>query len=85
MGTSAMAMDYRVHPLKDFTVGGLNCWENWMPLPRAALYGLGPKICILQFGQGGDHNTKDITRFIARESRSFVCLGFEPNEQKRLL
>ena len=31
----------QVHPLKDFTVGGLNCWENWMPLPRTALYGLG--------------------------------------------
>ena len=26
----------RVHKLKEFTVGGLNCWENWMPLPRAA-------------------------------------------------
>ena len=21
----------KVHPLKKFTVGGLNCWENWMP------------------------------------------------------
>ncbi|MEA3462793.1 MAG: nitrilase-related carbon-nitrogen hydrolase [Bacteroidota bacterium] len=31
----------QVHPLKEFTVGGLNCWENWLPLARAALYGLG--------------------------------------------
>lgn len=31
----------RVHPLKGFTVGGLNCWENWMPLARAALYAQG--------------------------------------------
>ena len=31
----------KVHKLGNFTVGGLNCWENWMPLPRAALYGLG--------------------------------------------
>ncbi|GAB1855832.1 carbon-nitrogen hydrolase family protein [Flavobacteriaceae bacterium MHTCC 0001] len=61
----------KVHPLKQFTVGGLNCWENWMPLPRAALYGLGENLHIAVW-PGGDHNTKDITRFIARESRSFV-------------
>ncbi|GAA4962628.1 carbon-nitrogen hydrolase family protein [Algibacter aquimarinus] len=61
----------KVHELKDFTVGGLNCWENWMPLPRAALYGLGENLHIAVW-PGSDHNTKDITRFIARESRSFV-------------
>ena len=61
----------KVHSLKDFTVGGLNCWENWMPLPRAALYGLGENLHIAVW-PGSDHNTKDITRFIARESRSFV-------------
>lgn len=60
-----------VHPLKKFTVGGLNCWENWMPLPRAALYGQGENLHIAVW-PGSDHNTKDITRFIARESRSFV-------------
>jgi len=61
----------QVHPLKEFTVGGLNCWENWMPLPRAALYGLGENLHIAVW-PGSEHNTKDITRFIARESRSFV-------------
>lgn len=61
----------RVHPLKEFTLGGLNCWENWMPLPRAALYGLGENLHIAVW-PGSDHNTKDITRFIARESRSYV-------------
>lgn len=61
----------QVHPLKDFTVGGLNCWENWMPLPRTALYGLGENLHIAVW-PGSDHNTKDITRFIARESRSYV-------------
>ena len=61
----------QVHPLKQFTVGGLNCWENWMPLPRTALYGLGENLHIAVW-PGSDHNTKDITRFIARESRSFV-------------
>ncbi|MCL6294034.1 carbon-nitrogen hydrolase family protein [Jejuia spongiicola] len=61
----------QVHSLKEFKVGGLNCWENWMPLPRAALYGLGENLHIAVW-PGSDHNTKDITRFIARESRSFV-------------
>ena len=61
----------QVHELKEFTVGGLNCWENWMPLPRTALYGLGENLHIAVW-PGSDHNTKDITRFIARESRSFV-------------
>lgn len=61
----------QVHSLKEFTVGGLNCWENWMPLPRTALYGLGENLHIAVW-PGSDHNTKDITRFIARESRSYV-------------
>ncbi len=61
----------QVHSLKQFTVGGLNCWENWMPLPRAALYGQGENLHVAVW-PGSDHNTKDITRFIARESRSYV-------------
>lgn len=61
----------QVHPLKQFTVGGLNCWENWMPLPRTALYGLGEDLHIAVW-PGSESNTKDITRFIAKESRSFV-------------
>ena len=59
------------HKLKAFTVGGLNCWENWMPLPRASLYAQGENLHVAIW-PGSDHNTKDITRFIARESRSFV-------------
>ena len=62
----------RAHKLGAFTVGGLNCWENWMPLPRAALYGLGEDLHIAIW-PGGAHNTKDITRFIAMESRSYVA------------
>ncbi len=61
----------RVHPLKKFTLGGLNCWENWMPLARTALYSQGENLHIAVW-PGSDHNTKYITRFIARESRSFV-------------
>jgi nitrilase len=61
----------RVHDLGEFRVGGLNCWENWMPLPRAALYGQGENLHVAVW-PGSQRNTEDITRFIARESRSFV-------------
>ena len=61
----------RVHPLKDFTVGGLNCWENWMPLSRTALYGMGEDLHIAVW-PGSKRNTIDITRFAALEGRSFV-------------
>jgi nitrilase len=61
----------QVQSLKQFTLGGLNCWENWMPLPRAALYGQGENLHVAVW-PGSEHNTKDITRFIARESRSYV-------------
>lgn len=61
----------KTHELQEFTVGGLNCWENWMPLSRAALYAQGENLHIAVW-PGSDYNTKDITRFIARESRSYV-------------
>ena len=61
----------QVHNLKQFSVGGLNCWENWMPLARTALYGLGENLHIAIW-PGSDHNTVDITKYIAKESRSFV-------------
>jgi nitrilase len=61
----------RVHDLGEFRVGGLNCWENWMPLPRAALYGQGENLHVAVW-PGSKRNTEDITRFIARESRSYV-------------
>jgi nitrilase len=61
----------RVHRLGAFTVGGLNCWENWMPLARTAMYGQGEDLHIAIW-PGGIHLTQDITRFIAMESRSYV-------------
>lgn len=61
----------RVHDLHGFRVGGLNCWENWMPLPRAALYAQGENVHVAAW-PGNLRNTRDITRFIAREARSYV-------------
>ncbi len=59
------------HSLGRFTVGGLNCWENWMPLMRSALYGQGLDLHVAVW-PGSRRHTEDITRFIAKESRSFV-------------
>lgn len=61
----------QVHPLKQFSVGGLNCWENWMPLARTALYALGENLHIAVW-PGSESNTFDLTKFIAKEARSFV-------------
>ncbi len=59
------------HPLGPFTVGALNCWENWMPLARTSLYAQGEDLHIAIW-PGSINNTQDITRFIAKESRSYV-------------
>ncbi len=61
----------RTHKLGAFTAGGLNCWENWLPLARASLYADGEDLHVAIW-PGNVRNTEDITRFIARESRSFV-------------
>lgn len=61
----------RTHALGAFTVGALNCWENWMPLARAALYAQGENLHVALW-PGSVRNTEHITRFIARESRSYV-------------
>lgn len=61
----------RTFPLGKFHLGGLNCWENWMPLPRAALYGLGEDLHIAIW-PGNKRNTEILTRFLAREGRSYV-------------
>ena len=59
------------HEVPPFTVGALNCWENWMPLTRTALYGQGENLHVAIW-PGCVRNTIDITRFIALEGRSYV-------------
>ncbi len=62
----------RVHDLSQgWRVGGLNCWENWLPMARQALYAQGENLHVAVW-PGAVRNTEEITRFIARESRSFV-------------
>ena len=61
----------QVHKLGAFHVGGLNCWENWMPLVRSVLYALGEDLHVAVW-PGGVHNTEATTRFLAKEGRSYV-------------
>ncbi len=61
----------KVHELGSFTVGGLNCWENWMPLARTALYAQGENLHVAVW-PGNVRNTIDLTRHIALENRMYV-------------
>ncbi|UCH36989.1 MAG: carbon-nitrogen hydrolase family protein [Candidatus Bathyarchaeota archaeon] len=61
----------RTYELKGVHVGGLNCWENWLPLARAALH-LQEEIIHVAVWPGSYRTTRDISRFIALEGRSWV-------------
>lgn len=54
-----------------FRVGGLNCWENWMPLARTAMYAGGEDLHVAVW-PGAVAITRDITRFVALEGRVFA-------------
>ena len=62
----------RTHALGAFTLGGLNCWENWMPLARAALYAQGEDLHV-SIWPGALRNTQDLPLFIAKEGRCYVA------------
>jgi len=60
-----------VRAVGPFQVGRLLCWENWMPLARAALSAAGEDLHVAQW-PGSARLTGELTRFAAREGRSFV-------------
>lgn len=61
----------KTHPLGRFTLGALNCWENWLPLARASLHAQGEDLHVAAW-PGSQRNTEDISRFMAKEGRSYV-------------
>lgn len=63
----------QTHRIGEFTVGGLNCWENWMPLSRAALYAQGEDVHVACW-PGCLRNTEDLTPILAKEGRSY-CIS----------
>lgn len=62
----------RTFEFEGLRLGGLNCWENWLPLARSALYAQGLDLHIAIW-PGSVRNTVDITRFVALEGRCFVA------------
>src|SRR5919198_653908 len=64
----------RTHRLGPLRVGGLNCWENWMPLARDALYADGEELHVAAW-PGSAAQTRDIARFVALEGRVYVVLA----------
>lgn len=60
----------RVHATGELAVGGLCCWESWLPQARLALYADGEELHVSVW-PGSAALTESITRFIAQEGR--VC------------
>ena len=61
----------RAHAFDGARIGVLNCWENWMPQARHALYAAGVDVHVALW-PGSVRNTVDVTRFVALEGRVFV-------------
>ena len=61
----------RTYETPEGRIGGLNCWENWIPLTRAALHQEGEMIHVAVW-PGSFSLTEDITRFMALEGRSWI-------------
>jgi predicted amidohydrolase len=55
-------------------VGGLICWEHWMPLPRQALHDSGTQIHIAAWPTAHERN-QIASRHVAFEGRCFVLVA----------
>jgi nitrilase len=61
----------RTYSHRGLRLGGLICWENWMPQARFALYAQGVDLYVSVW-PGWSGLTRDITRFIAQEGRTYA-------------
>jgi len=64
----------KTHDTKIGKIGSLNCWENWLPLARAALHQQGEFIHVGVW-PGNENLVKDIGRFIALEAKSWSVVA----------
>ncbi|UCE14968.1 MAG: carbon-nitrogen hydrolase family protein [Candidatus Heimdallarchaeota archaeon] len=58
-------------PFKGSQIGGLNCWENWIPYTRAALHKQNELLHVAVW-PGSEGLTRHITKFLALEGRYWV-------------
>lgn len=58
-------------PFKGYRIGGLNCWENWIPYARASLHRQNELLHVAVW-PGSDRLTRNITKFQALEGRYWV-------------
>ncbi|MFW9928567.1 MAG: carbon-nitrogen hydrolase family protein [Candidatus Thorarchaeota archaeon] len=63
--------ELKTHLFKNINIGGLNCWENWIPYTRATLH-LQEEFIHVAIWPGSIGLTKNISRFIAMEGRYWV-------------
>jgi len=61
----------KTYSTKAGNVGGLNCWENWLPLARASLH-MQDEMIHVSVWPGSIKLTKNITKFQAMEERQYV-------------
>ncbi len=66
----------RTYPTRFGRLGGLICWENYMPLARAALYGEGIDIYVAPTWDNSDEWVPSM-QHIAKEGRCYV-IGVTP-------
>jgi nitrilase len=65
----------RVHDAGGLRVGGLSCWESWMPLARYTLYAGGEELHVGAFPGSALPANADLARFIALEGRVGVLIA----------
>jgi nitrilase len=63
--------DLQVHPTPFGRLGGLICWENYMPLARTALYAKGVEVWVAPTWDQGEEWIATI-KHIAKEGRVYV-------------
>jgi predicted amidohydrolase len=62
------------HDLAGVRLGGLVCWEHWMPLPRQVLHAEGEQVHVAAWPHAGDLHQL-ASRHYAFEGRAFVLVA----------